>query len=795
MRLFSMTLLLKRHRTGAFLALTMLVCQSVSGVEPKLSNIIPRGGALGTDVEVRFTGKGLGDTVGLLFHDPGIELVEISEAGGGTVRCVLRIASDCRVGTHPIRVHTSTGISNLRLFSVGALTELKETEPNNDAASAQPIELGTTINGTIVNEDADFFSVELRAGDTLAVEIEALRLGGRLFDPKLRLFGPHGHELVSEDDTALMKQDAAFVYTAEESGRYSVAVTEASYGGSSNSYYRLHLGNFPRPLAVTPMGGVPGSTVMLRWLGDPSLTTSEIVLPDGGAGIETIQASNGSGIAPTPIPFLLSDWPGVSEIEPNDTRDAATEGTVPGAFDGVIQSRNDVDWYRFQGEKNQELRIRVWARELGSPLDSVLAVFGPSGSELVSDDDGAGIDSTARVTLPEDGAYLIRISDHLGRGGETFAYRIHAAPLTKRLSFSLPLVPRASWVVPRDNRTMIVLGVKRQNFSGKLSVEFLGLPEGLAVEHGEVPSGAGRIPVLLTAAADAPMGAALSSVRGTFRNESIEVSGGFSQSIPLVLGRNKTEFLTQGVERLALGVSEEAPYRIDAVVPKAPILHGGFANLRIVATRAEGFTSPIKLSLPWLPKGFGAGTATIPEGKNEAGVRVEVNSRTKVGEHRLIVMGKSGGYALSTAYIPIRVSEPWVTVAMEEVQCEQGKDFEWVGRIAVAHPFDETYTLVLSGLPKGVTAEPQDISRESTEIGFAVKVAPDAAVGHHKSIRMTATTQEAGETVRHGLRAASLKIYAPLPAKLRKPPPPAAPAVQAQQVQKPKRKTRFPEAR
>ncbi len=774
------------------LAFAILLAQNAWCVAPTLANILPRGGARGTEVEVRFVGSKLGDSVDLIFHDPGITLVEMKEAAGDHATCVLRIAPDCRVGAHAIRVRTLTGASNLRLFSVGTLTEVSETEPNNDPATAQRVELGTTVNGIVTNEDVDYFAVDLNEGDSIAVEIEALRLGTTLFDPKLRLFGPQGHELLAEDDTALMKQDAAFVHTAHKSGRYLVAVTEASYGGSAASHYRLHIGAFPRPLAVTPMGGLPGTATQLRWLGDPALETSEVVLPEGEPGLKTIEVSNAAGIAPTPMPFLLSEWPGVMESEPNDTRENATAGTAPGAFDGVVQEDGDVDWYRFEGRKGQVFRIRVWARALGSPLDSVMTLVGPSGSEVVSDDDGAGMDSTARVTLPEDGTYFISVRDHLQRGGATFSYRVHVGPIKQRLTLSLPDVKAASMVVARGNRNVFVLGATRRNFDGPLSIEFADLPAGVTAEYGVIPAGQTRIPVLFTAASDAAPIAALTRVEGTWTKDAISVTGRFRQGIPLVLGRNDVVFHEYTVDRLAMAVADTAPYSIEAVVPEVPIVYNGNMDLRIIASRSEGFTAPIELKFPWLPVGFGGGTGTIKEGETEAVMRVEARRAARVGEHKLIVLGESGGYAVSTSFVPIHVSERWVAFTLEETQSEQGKAFEWVARTQVNHPFEGAHRVELRRLPKGVTSEPQTFTAETTEIRFPIKVAADAATGNHKSIGMMTVIDEGKGPIRHGFGGAPLKIYAPLPPKLQKPDPP--PEQNTPEPDKPKRRTRFPEA-
>ena len=59
---------------------------------------------------------------------------------------------------------------------------MMETEPNSDAARAQAVALGTTVNGVAQYEDVDYFAVDLAAGQKLAAEVEAIRLGQQLFD-------------------------------------------------------------------------------------------------------------------------------------------------------------------------------------------------------------------------------------------------------------------------------------------------------------------------------------------------------------------------------------------------------------------------------------------------------------------------------------------------------------------------------------------------------------------------------------------------------------------------------------
>lgn len=202
----------KGATTFAFAVASCLLAASFAhAASPNLGNLLPRGGQRGTDVELRFVGSGLADAVDLLWHEPGIAFKQVVSAADGEFKCIVSIAPDAALGRHAVRVRTNSGISNVRIFSVGALPEMLETEPNSDAAHAQAVALGTTVNGVAQYEDVDYFVLDLAAGQKLAAEVEAIRLGHELFDAKLRLFAPSGGEIVSEDDTAAMRQDAAFV--------------------------------------------------------------------------------------------------------------------------------------------------------------------------------------------------------------------------------------------------------------------------------------------------------------------------------------------------------------------------------------------------------------------------------------------------------------------------------------------------------------------------------------------------------------------------------------------------------
>ncbi len=96
------------------------------------------------------------------------------------------------------RLKTPKGaaMNELRL-ALGAYREIFEQEPNNSPASAQPVDVGVTVNGRIRGEsgpggDEDYFRFRARKGQKLAFEVEAQRLGS-LLDSTIEVLDARGN--------------------------------------------------------------------------------------------------------------------------------------------------------------------------------------------------------------------------------------------------------------------------------------------------------------------------------------------------------------------------------------------------------------------------------------------------------------------------------------------------------------------------------------------------------------------------------------------------------------------------
>jgi hypothetical protein len=568
------------------LSVLLLSTSLATAASPSLGAIRPVGGQRGTEIEVTLSGARLGDAKEILYYQPGITTLSLAKIDDNNVKAKFKIAADAPLGLHDLRLRTATGISELRTFSVGALKEVAEVEPNNDFKAPQPIPMNVTVTGIADNEDVDYYVVEAKKGDRISAEVEGMRLGITMFDPAVAILNSRRFELASSDDAALIWQDGFASVIAPEDGKYIVQVRESAYAGNGSCIYRLHVGNFPRSTGVLPAGGKLGEKLTVRWLGDPSgEAKTEVTLPTANDPNFGLNRQDQRGISPYPNMFRLTTLGNVIEKEPNDDQAHATLFTAPMAVNGIIDKPGDVDHFIFTGKKGQTYDFRLFGRQIRSPLDSVMYLGKKGAGAAVGSDDSTGPDSYFRFTCPEDAEYVLWVVDHLGKGGPDYVYRIEVSPVVPALVLStnaeqIPLGTGAMAVcVPRGNRQAILILGSRADFGGDLNLAMQGLPAGVAMETPVMAASQAVVPVLFTAKADAPLSGTLARLTGKPADPKLNVPSDFNSTAALVLGQNNVIVWSRSVDRLAVGVTEECPYSIEIVEPKVPLVRGGSMGL------------------------------------------------------------------------------------------------------------------------------------------------------------------------------------------------------------------------
>ncbi len=785
---------------GTLLSALILVgglAATAQAAAPAFSYTNPYGAQRGTELDLLFVGARLTDAQEIIYYYPGITTKSLEVVNDSQVKVHVAIDPNCRPGIHAMRVRTATGISELRTFMVGLLPESSEKEPNNDFAQPQPISLDTTVVGIAENEDVDYFVLEAKAGQSITAEVEGIRLGVTFFDPYVSIMDEGRFELDSCDDSALLWQDAVASLVAPKDGKYIVQVRESSYAGNASCVYRLHVGRFPRPTAVLPAGAKLGTKTDVRFIGSVGGELIQSVQIDALArDFSGLFATDAQGQAPSPNIFRLGNLENVLETEPNDQVAAATAGAAPAALNGVISKPGDVDYFKFAAKQGQAFDVRLLARSLRSPLDAVCYVFGPDGGTIAGNDDSGGPDSYIRFSAPSDGDYHVSVADHLGNGDSDYVYRIEVSPVAPTLTLGLP--ERQQYVdvttsVPRGNRMALLVSAARADFGGDLAIDVRDLPAGVSVETVPMAANQSIVPVVFTAAGDAPTAAALADIVGRTTDPNLAIEGHLSQTTGLVRGQNQILVWGHTADRMALAVTQDAPFAIQITEPKVPLVRDGTLGLKVVATRQNGFTAPIAIRMLYDPPGVGSsGSIVIPEGQTEAVIPLTANSGAEAREWRIVVLGEAtvgdGPILVSSPFAKLTVSEPFFSFAFQSAAVERAKETEVVVKVTKNKDYEGPSTVELLGLPHQVTAEPVQMTKETTELVFKVKTGGESPVGKHPTLLCRAVVTADGDPITHVLGTGELRIDEPLPPKANEAPMPeqtaAAPAVEEKPPEK-----------
>jgi hypothetical protein len=774
----------------------LLISPGVRAATPSLGAIRPVGGQRGTEIEITLSGARLGDAQEIVYYQTGITTVSLKKVDDNNVKAKIKMAADCPLGLHDIRVRTASGLSELRTFSVGTLKEIAEVEPNNDFQAPQAIAMNVTVNGIADNEDVDYYVIQVKKGERISAEVEGLRLGITEFDPCVAILNSKRFELGVSDDAALVWRDGFTSVIAPEDGKYIIQVRESAYAGNGACLYRLHVGHFPRATAVLPSGGKPGESLQVRWIGDPAGdVTTTIKLPDKIEREYGIQRQDDKGFSPYPNAFRLTPLANVVEKEPNDDQAHANAFAAPMALNGVIEKPGDVDQFIFKATKGQVFDIHCYARRIRSPLDSVMYLGKKGGGAFLGADDSFGPDSFFRFQAPEDAEYVVWLIDQLGKGGPDYAYRIEVTPVVPELVVTTNAEQIAlgtgvmSIAVPKGNRQAILIYGNRADFGGELNLTTTGLPAGVSVEAPTIAASQVVVPVLFSAKPDAALAATLADVSGKPADAKLKVASRFEQMSVLVLGQNNVNVWSRTVDRLAVAVTEECPYTIEIVEPKVPLVRGGSMGLKVRAIRKPGFTAPISVYLPYNPPGVGSGGGiAIPEKQNEAVIPMNADGGAELRTWKIVVNGASGvasgPISVSSQLANLTIAAPYVGLAFTAASVDQGKEVDMAVKVAKQVDFPGEATVALIGLPNKVTTDVKKITKDTTDLMFHIKTDKVSPAGNHASLFCQVVITQNGEPIVHNIGTGALRIDVPLPPKASAPAPapvvaapkPAAPA-------------------
>ena len=793
--------------TSLFLALAIT---APLWAEPQhmLDYVLPRGGTVGTTVDVTLRGRYLQDPREIVFYDSGIKAINVKSGAKPyqEVNAQFQISPTARVGEHVLRLRTATGLTEAMTFWVDRFPTAMETEKkigdNDTPETAQSVAMNSTVEGQILpgdKPDIDYYWLRADEGQRLSVEVDAVRLGTMHYsigdaDLKVRILDDRGREVAKADDSALYVQDPVVSFIVPRAGNYYIEISQQMYERPNQVWYRAHIGNFSRPTAIYPAGGQAGQQLSVKVLGDPMGERNErITLPKVTGPVDYYPGPKGQQ-PPSPNILRVSAYPNVLKAEGDQPTPV---DSLPAALNGIFTKPNGLDEFRFTAKKNETWHIQVFARTLGSPMDPKFTIR-PAKSQnvIVAADDSKladlgqpsnrgtwhtkeMLDPVAIFKAPADGEYILGIADTRGVAGPDEVYRVEIEPvadtvythITSPDAYQIPRV--TGLIVPQGSHWTLTLQVAPglgNTYKGDLEIVAVGLPKGVSMSAPRFTKGATRMPIQFTAAPNAEQQAALIQLLARPVDKNAKLLSASRQAIALYNHPGEYPWHYVFLDKFALAVTKPAPFDLSMEEPAISLTRSGEMLLKVKVNRHGDFKGPVELQQDWLPPGVsGGGTVIVPAGKSEAEIKIQANAKADPGLYQIAIDGSTvdgdafsgfGRVRVSTPFAKLEVSEPYLTIDLRRASVERGKRGEIDGVIKQNKPLPATATATLLRLPKGVTLVGQgpEIKSGDKEVVFEVQASNDALLGMYKEIACDVTVVEKGQPIHQQTGSGILRV-------------------------------------
>ena len=199
---------------------------------------------------------------------------------------------------------------------------------------------------------------------------------------------------------------------------------------------------------------------------------------------------------------------------------------------------------------------------------------------------------------------------------------------------------------------------------------------------------------------------------------------------------------------------------------KSPLARQGTKQLRITATRNEGFAEPIQVRLLDNPPGVSTqGQVTIPADQQEVTLTATANAKAPLGTAQIVAIGttnKDGSaYELASQVVNLEVVKPLVAVKFPKAKVTRGESAPLVVGLECQQEFTGVATAELVGLPAGVTAAAVTFTHGASELPFTIAATDKARLGRAGGLVCRITIQPDTEPIIQMLGTGQVRVDEP----------------------------------
>jgi WD40 repeat protein len=350
---------------------------------PVITRIEPGGLQSGTTTNIRLTGRNLAGIKEVKFSGASLHATVTSINPAGTVADIA-VAADAGAPRAPVEmsVLTPAGASANEKVFVDSLPQIVAApSPQPTALATLPVNIWGTLQAT---GQTDQFRFSAKKGQTIVFDLAAKRIGSKAQAPRLEILDDQ-HKLVAANNGLDSNSDPFIAFTAPGDGDYTARVLEITLEGSPNHSYRLTVGELPYVTGWWPLS-VPANQESQIHLVGPNLKTDFVAVKAGADGEISLPLDTDHYRSRVAMRVAVSSLPESLEQEPNDTVEQAQPLTVPASVNGRLMNPRgdapDVDLYRIDAEKGEQLVIETRAAMFGSPADTKIEVLDAKGEPV-----------------------------------------------------------------------------------------------------------------------------------------------------------------------------------------------------------------------------------------------------------------------------------------------------------------------------------------------------------------------------------------------------------------------------
>lgn len=596
------------------------------------------------------------------------------------VRVELEFAADLPTGNIALHVRTRSGISNPRTLHINRFPIVAESTATTKRDTAPLIPMNRTIWGHIIGPETDWYAVELAKGQRCSLEVLGYRLSPTDLDAVLEVWGPNGRLINKKDTSQLYYHDPVNSFVAPQTGRFLIALrdtlngshqNDARYGMGSDCLYAMHIGDYPQPTSVFPLGGEMGKAIEVEMQGDlsghfrqtvklPARPTFDFTPMDAASRSwifdqpDHLLPDDGKSLGTGPLFIMVSPEPSLHEVAKHGTKETAQALPQPPlAVEGRIEKAEEEDWYRIRLPKGKSWRLDVFARRLRSPMDPKLSIYPTAKSTNPQENDdrsGYDMDSTL-IAKGVDEDVIVRVTDTRGEGGSDFGYRLVVNEARPQLNLTTAPVEAISLLslfktgnsinVPRGGHGLLLLEMQSDGAQAPetLDINITDLPSGVKANASKLPVAKGYYQVVLTAEPDAALGGSFAKPTGKATGQPSAMVP-FAQRLGMVYSHPAyTAWHTERFPSVPIAVVDALPYVINIAPVSGSVEAGKKMSLKLTVTRLPGSSpQPLCVMFPALPPGVVHGTLEIPADANEVSTELEVPASCPPGEWPMTVV-------------------------------------------------------------------------------------------------------------------------------------------------------------